>query len=233
MHARPSAMSPARRPRAAVLWTGGKDSCLAWLRVRERLDVACFATFVPVPARPFRAHPLEVMRAQAAAAGVPHRELPAGEPVAESYERRIEELAAEGIEVLVTGDLDRVAGHPNWIVERAAGRARVERPLWDADREAVLRELLERRVRAVISLAPAGGVAAPFVGRELDAALVDELLALHGSGGFDACGENGEYHTCVVDAPGFARPVELANARVVEDGDYVRLALPAHDDAPS
>ena len=210
---------------AAILWTGGKDSCLAWLAVRERLDVRCLATFVPDPPRPFRAHPLETMRAQAAALGLPHRELPVGEPYEASYEAGIDALAADGTRVLVTGDIDRVDGHPNWIVERARDHVAVERPLWELDREAVLRRLLAERLRVVITLARTDSPAAAFVGREFDAALVDELLALHGRDGFDACGENGEYHTCVLDAPGFARPLELTDTRVVDDGAFRRLVI--------
>ena len=229
----PDAALPVDAPAGAVLWTGGKDSCLALLRVRERLDLRCLATFVPDPPRPFRAHPLATMRAQAAALALPHRLLPVREPFAATYEAGIDALAAEGIEVLVTGDLDRVAGHPSWIVERAAGRAAVERPLWEEDRAAVLRELVERGVRAVITLAPAGGVGAEYVGRALDAALVEELIARHGeepAGGgppFDACGENGEYHTCVLDAPGFARPLALVDPRAETRGEYRQLVFAA------
>lgn len=212
---------------AAILWTGGKDSCLAWLAVRDRLDVRCLATFVPDPPRPFRAHPLETMRAQAAALGLPHRTLPVAEPFAESYERGIDVLAAEGIEVLVTGDIDSVCGQPNWMVERARGRVVVERPLWELDRGAVLQRLLDHRLRVVCTLAREDSVAASIVGREFDPALVAELMAWHGRDGFDACGENGEYHTCVLDAPDFAQPLELDHARVMRDGEFRRLTFDA------
>lgn len=201
-----------------VLWTGGKDSMMAMLAARERLHIACLATFVPKPARPFRAHPVETMKAQAAALGLEHRVLPVGEPLAESYERAIDSLAAEGIDTLVTGDMDRVAGHDNWIVERARDVVAVERPLWQVDRIAALRELLRRGVRAVCTLSYDNVFSEPLVGRELDEELVGQLIERHGVDGFDACGENGEYHTCVIAGPGFERPLEFVNARV-EPGD--------------
>ena len=59
--------------RAAVLWTGGKDSVMAWLDARQRLCVDRLVTFVPEPRRPFLAHPIEVMAAQAEALGIRHQ----------------------------------------------------------------------------------------------------------------------------------------------------------------
>ena len=44
-----------------------------------------------------------------------------------------------------------------------------------------------------------------LLGRTLDAPLIREIERL----GADACGENGEYHTVLVDGPDFARPLRL------------------------
>ena len=208
---------------ACILWTGGKDSMMALVETRERHHVACLATFVPDPPRPFRAHPLETMRAQAESLGLEHRTLPVAEPLLEGYERAIDELAGSGIDVLVTGDMDRVAGHDNWIVERARDVVEVERPLWHADRVAMLRKLQAREIRAVCTLCKDAAFDEPIAGRELDAALLEELIARHGIDGFDACGENGEFHTCVLDGPGFRHPLELIEPRTVHTGEFHSL----------
>jgi len=213
--------------RAAILWTGGKDSVLAWLAVREELDVRLFATFVPEPAKPFLAHPLPLIRAQAASVGLPHRSLSIREPWKESYEDAIGELAAEGIEVLVTGDMDRVDGHDNWIVERARGRVEVTRPLWQAERGDVLRKLLDHGMDVRCTLARRDAFDASIVGRRFDVQLIEELMARQGIDGFDACGENGEYHTCVLNAPGFERAVTLTGERVERTGDFEHLVFDA------
>ena len=210
---------------AAILWTGGKDSTLAWLRVREELDVRELVTFVPEPRRPFLAHPLECARAQARAIDIPHTELVVREPYESGYEEAIETLAERGIEVLVTGDMDRVHGHDSWIVERARGRAEVLRPLWQADRIEVLRELALHDVQAVCTLARNDTMARELVGKVLDTAVLENLVAEHGRDGFDACGENGEFHTCVLWAPGFRQRLELAT-RGTEDLDWAtRLVI--------
>ena len=59
---------------------------------------------------------------------------------------------------------------------------------------------------------------ASFLGRELTQALVTDLEAA----GADACGEAGEYHTMVTEAPLFTRPVPLAwDGRVWRDGHWI------------
>ncbi|MEL6428130.1 MAG: hypothetical protein AAFP22_13615 [Planctomycetota bacterium] len=210
---------------AAVLWTGGKDSCLAVLDVVERMNVTRLVTFAPDPPRPFLAHPLETMAAQAAALGIEHTIARLAGPLLEAYERAIDALVDEGVEVLVTGDMDRVAGHDNWIEERARGLVEVERPLWHADRIGVLRRLSKLGLDVVCTLARKDAFEESIVGRRFDAALIEELTARHGVDGFDACGENGEYHTCVLDAPGFAAPLRLEGTRLVETDEFLHLAF--------
>ena len=71
--------------KAAVLWTGGKDSCLALYRAREAgFQIACLCTFVP-KAQDFRAHSIDRMKEQAIAIGLPIHFLTVVEPYRESY----------------------------------------------------------------------------------------------------------------------------------------------------
>ncbi len=52
-------------------------------------------------------------------------------------------------------------------------------------------------------------LAPEWAGRILDATTLSELQQLAEREGFDACGEQGEYHTMVTDGPGFAAPLGL------------------------
>jgi diphthamide synthase (EF-2-diphthine--ammonia ligase) len=53
--------------------------------------------------------------------------------------------------------------------------------------------------------------------------LLDSLPA-----GADACGENGEFHTFVYDAPVFSRPIAIRGGEVVaRDGFVFADVLPA------
>ena len=113
---------------------------------------------------------------------------------------------------MVTGDIDSVGGAPNWIRERCRPLGlTVHTPLWQLSREALLADLLARGIVAHLSCVDTRVLASEWVGRTLDAATLAELQQLATSQGFDACGEQGEYHTMVTDGPGFAAPLALGH----------------------
>lgn len=196
---------------AAVLWTGGKDSALALYEAgRNGCRVRCLATFAP-PQPDFKAHPLTVIRLQAQALGLPHHVLPVTAPFAAGYETALRKLRDEfGVGCAITGDIDEIDGKPNWIGERCrAVGMRVHLPLWGRERELLLEQLLERGFRTRISCVDMRRLDASWVGRELDGSSIAELRAVHARTGIDLCGEEGEYHTLIVDGPSFARLVEI------------------------
>jgi diphthine-ammonia ligase len=219
----PSAPLPRRRsspaprgPLAAVLWTGGKDCALALHESVERgLDVRLLATFVPTTGE-FCAHPIALARLQAKAMGIEYRTLPVDRPYRCGYERQILRLREEGFETLVTGDIGRVGGRANWIRERARPAGlRVATPLWGRDRADVLSSLARRRISAIVSYVREPGLPPEWLGRRLDPAACDALVARGGAREFDACGEQGEYHSIVLDAPMFSRRVDVRCGPVV------------------
>ena len=204
MHSRPST--------AAVLWTGGKDSSLALHEAREKgMHIRCLVTFVP--RNPvFLAHPLRFMEQQALAAGLPHVRLIVNEPFKLGYVAAIRSLKRDGIGTLVTGDIAEVAGHSNWIGEcvRHVGM-RVVRPLWGREREELLQRLLALRFRLVFSCVKMQWLPEDWLGRELDYDAIEELRAIRRRNGLDLCGENGEYHTLVTDAPFLRKCVRIVS----------------------
>ncbi len=55
-----------------------------------------------------------------------------------------------------------------------------------------------------------------FIGQLITPALVDELEAM----GIDACGENGEYHTLVLDCPLFSSAISATVTEKLKHEDY-------------
>jgi uncharacterized protein (TIGR00290 family) len=209
---------------AAVLWTGGKDCSLALHEARAAgLQIRGLVTFTPREPK-FLAHPLEVLLTQARALDLPHRCCVIEEPFREGYERALRRLRDEGLRVLVTGDIAEVAGHPNWVRELAEPLGlRVSTPLWGRPRAELLASLRAQRFRVVVSCVDTRRLPASWVGRELDDEAIAELHALQASQGVDACGENGEYHSLVLDAPGFRRAVDLGAFAVEHREPFAHL----------
>jgi len=218
---------------AAVLWTGGKDSAVALAEAAGRFDALRLVTFVPADGADFKAHPLALIEAQAAALPWPHTRAAVRAPYAEGYRAAIAALADEGVGTLVTGDIAEVDGHSNWIAERAAGLCEVWHPLWGVERVAHLERLLRDGYEVLVSLAKRSHRDGALAGRRLDAALLAELRADAAAGLLDPCGENGEYHTWVLDGPHFTRRL-LPRLGAPELTDaWRRVVLESVDLAPS
>ena len=71
-------------------------------------------------------------------------------------------------------------------------------------------------VRAVLTCVDPSQAPAALAGRWYDDRLLHELPAT-----VDPCGERGEFHTFVVDAPGFAHALDVEVGQVVERDGFV------------
>ncbi len=205
--------------KAAVLWTGGKDSALALQVSLNVYDVRRLVCFVPADDRQFYAHPTPLMELQARKIGIPIEFMPIAEPYRPSYRQQIRVIRDSGIEILITGDISTVDGMPNWIDGVSTNLVGVYKPLWELDRHAILDTLISERFEIICSLAYKKFFQSTIVGRYLDSELISELKQLP----IDPCGEQGEYHTWVLDAPFFKAPVQLESARVVDATKYCYL----------
>ncbi|WKA58982.1 diphthine--ammonia ligase [Planococcus shenhongbingii] len=201
-------------------WSGGKDSALAYYRavMDGHVPVALFTMFEEDGSKS-RSHglPLEVMEAQAVRMGLP---LMIGKASWAEYEKEfIEHLKifkAQGIEMGVYGDID-LEDHLLWIqkVSAEAGME-VNHPLWQEPRKDLLKELIEEGFKAVITVVDTTRLDEVFLGRAFTHELIEELEAL----GIDACGEEGEFHTIIIDGPIFIEPVPVEFGKKLEAGHY-------------
>lgn len=190
--------------------------------------VGRLVTFAP-PEPAFLAHPLAVIKQQAAAMALPHDVFTVREPYEAGYEAALRRLHEEvGIDCVITGDIAQVGGRPNWIRERARPVGmQVHTPLWGRAREVLLRQLLERGFRVLVSCVDTRRLDATWVGRELDDEAVAALCESGRRSGVDPCGENGEYHTLVFDGPPFRRALALPSFSVATQGSLAHVIIQA------
>lgn len=194
-----------------VSWSGGKDSCLAMMRLmNDRGKPARLLTMLDETGKRSRGHHLrvELLGAQADALGVP---LEVREASWQDYEGlfvdALGQLRAEGFAEGVFGDID-LAEHRDWVERVCAETGTVaHEPLWLQGRMELLEEFLDSGYTALLVAVKEGALHPDLLGRTLDCDLVEEFVAA----GIDASGELGEYHTLVVDGPGFSRRIELVD----------------------
>jgi len=188
--------------------------------------VRCLVTFAP-PDPAFLAHPLDFMKMQARSLALPHHVLPVSAPFERSYEAGLRRLRDDmGIDGVVTGDIAEVDGQPNWIRERSRPVGiSVHTPLWGRDRNTLLRQLLDRGFKARFSCVKKRWLDEGWVGRELNDPAVAELRVIRDQTGLDLCGEEGEYHTLVVDGPRFTRGIDILSfsRRVTDAMAYMEI----------
>ena len=204
-------------------WSGGKDSALAYYRavVAGNVPVALFTMFELDGVRS-RSHglPLEVMEAQAERMGLP---LVIGKADWAGYEeefiRQLKNFKAQGIDMGVYGDID-LEGHLHWVLKVSA-KADMEasHPLWQEPRKELLLELVRAGFKAVITVVDTTRMDAAFLGREFTEELIGELETI----GIDPCGEEGEFHTVVIDGPIFVEAVPVEFGDKVINGNYHML----------
>jgi len=192
--------------KAAISWSAGKDSCLAWLRACEQgLAVTTFLTMCDADgASKSHALPPELIAAQVRAIGGEWRAAAAGPgEYAQVFDAQLRD---QGHTHMVFGDIDLQA-HRDWLAP-ACARAGLQPvfPLWGEARAALAQEILARGIRARVVCVDTRWLDASYCGADYDAALLARLPA-----GVCPCGEDGEFHTFVFDAPGFAQPLAIVN----------------------
>lgn len=212
--------------RYAMLWSGGKDSCLAlWKAGRLGLRVPCLVNFFDQPSGRVRFHAVrrELIAAQAEALGLELRQLPTfPETYGAVFVEALAELADRGFAGVVGGDI-HLADVRGWVEERAgqAGLRLVE-PLWQQDGEALLRELVDAGFQAVVTCTDGDRLDSSWLGRALDAAFISDILKLPA---VDPCGEHGEFHSFAFAGPLFRHAVAWRPGQRLKDGRFTQLDL--------
>jgi diphthine-ammonia ligase len=212
------------RPKAAVSWSGGKDSCAAFERSRDAYDIVAALTMVDESGARSRSHGIrvELLRAQSDALGLRHVMRSCDWS---SYEREFEnglrELAADGVTHVIYGDIV-YPEHRAW-AERLSERAGVVavEPLFGIPTSEVAASFVRSGARATIVAANAALLDASWLGTELSDEAIGRLVAL----GVDPCGENGEYHTFVTHSASFAQAVPVSLGEVVQVRGYWAVEL--------
>jgi uncharacterized protein (TIGR00290 family) len=83
-------------------------------------------------------------------------------------------------------------------------------PLWKRDTTELVKEVEDAGIEAMLVCVNEKFLGKEFLGRKVDRHLLNDLPA-----GVDPCGENGEFHTFVYNAPFFKSPIPIALGEVV------------------
>jgi diphthine-ammonia ligase len=211
-------------PRAAVSWSGGKDSLAAVAATRGDLDLVYALTMFDESGGRSRSHGLrpELVAAQAERLGL--RSLTprcSWSTYNDAFTAALRSLAADGITHVVFGDLV-YPEHREWAESRCAeaGMTAVE-PLFGIGTSTLFDAFVASGATALMVTVREPWLDETWLGRPLSAAMKHFFTER----GIDPCGERGEYHTAVVDSPLFSRPVIVSHGERVRRGECLALDL--------
>ncbi len=209
------------KPKAAVSWSGGKDSYLALHRALRPFNVQALLTMFTEDGTRSRSHGLrpEVVSRQAELLGL---RLLSGQGSWQTYEREFKrllgELVGDGFSHVIFGDIF-LDEHKAWVegVCRECGLEAVE-PLWGEPTPSLFGEFLATGAEAQIVATKAALLDQKWLGERLR----EDMLSSFESLGVDACGERGEYHTLVFGSPRMSSRLELQEiGRLMHDGYWM------------
>ena len=204
-------MESGKKAKVVMNWSSGKDSALALAMMLQHpnFEVAALLTTLSADYNRIFMHGVReaLLDAQAAAIGIPIMKaaLPAW-PDNSKYEAKMAEvmaaLKAVGVTHSVFGDLflEELKTYREAQLEKAGLSGLF--PLWKIPTHEIIDLLDAQGIEAVTVCVDANVLDASFLGKRVDRAFVASLPP-----NVDPCGENGEFHTFVYNAPYFSAPV--------------------------
>ncbi len=209
---------------AAVLFTGGKDSCLALLLAKKRgYNIKYLLTILPNLYDSYMYHKpsLSLLKMQAKMLGI---------PLITQNSKSIKEKEVNDLEKL----LKRVKGKIDFIVTGGVASkyqaTRIEKttkklgfklinPLWNLGAEKVWKECLKNDFDIILTKICCEGLGKEWLGKIINKKLFDELVKRSKKYGFNLEGEGGEFETSVLRMSLFKNRIKI-ESEIKSEGDY-------------
>lgn len=211
---------PAGEAIAVVSWTGGKDGCLAAYRAMEAgTKVGYLLSFWNMGREGAHEVKAALLAAQAESMGLSliRTGFFSYEEEFKRVVRQLDEAERGRGRRIGTAIFGHIKTH-DALVLRISADLGIEpmMPIWMMDSEEVIGELLASGFEAAIVAVRSDLLGDEWLGRRIDESFVSELKALDPS--IDPCGENGEFHTLVLDGPIFEKRLRIEEAEAVSRG---------------
>ncbi len=209
----------------ALSWSSGKDSAwaLGVLRNMPGIEVVALITTFNSHADRVAMHAVrrELAEAQAERVSLPlwpvHLSWPCSNDIYENLMKSVWTRALDAqVSAIAFGDL--FLRDIRAYRERQLEGTGLEPlfPLWDLPTGELAQEMLRGGLKAKITCIDPSKLHRSFAGRDFDREFVSDLPP-----GADPCGENGEFHSFVHDAPVFSAPLEIETGEIVERDGFV------------
>jgi ABC transporter with metal-binding/Fe-S-binding domain ATP-binding protein len=213
-----------KKKNAAVLFTGGKDSCLALLKAKQKdFNINYLLTILPSSYDSYMYHKpsFSLLKMQAKMLGI---------PLIIQKSRSIKEKEVEDLEKLLKKVVDKVDFIITGGVASKYQATRIEKitnklgfklfnPLWNLNPEKVWKECLDNNFEIILTKICCEGLSKNWLGKIIDEKIFDDLIKKCKKYGFSLEFEGGDAETTVLFMPLFKKKIKI-ESKIKSEGDY-------------
>lgn len=206
-----------------VLFSGGKDSCLALHKAKKEHEIRYLLNVIPVNPDSFMFHKPypKLLRKQAEMLDI---ELITVESKGEK-EKELEDLkkliekVKEKVEGIVVGGI--ASSYQGKRIKKICEELGLDfvAPLWDYDSEDIWRELLDNGFKVILTKISCEGIGKEWLGRIIDEKRFEELRKLSEKHKFRVDFEGGEAESAVLGMPEFKKDIKI-KFDIKDEGEY-------------
>ncbi len=217
--------------KAAVLFSGGKDSTMAiYKAIEEGHSVEYLVSMISDNPESYMFHVpnIHITELSSEAMGIPlikakthgvkEREL-------EDLKVVLNDLKNKGVEAIYAGAL--ASEYQKSRIDQLCkdiGLAS-KAPLWHVDPKEYMEEIINLGFEVIITSVSAEGLDKSWLGRKIDSKLLDEIITLNSKYGMHMAFEGGEAETLVLDCPIFKKHIKILESSNVWDRDNGYLLI--------
>lgn len=213
------------KKKALMSWSSGKDSAWALYRLQQDPDIEVVGLFCTVNQEFNRISMhgirIELLQAQATSINLPLEIIEIPYPCSNvEYERImgefVERAKQNNIEHFAFGDLF-LEDIRHYREEKLKDSGIIPIfPLWGIPTDQLAQEMIAQGLKTMIICIDSKRTPQEFVGQEFNEHFLETLPE-----NIDPCGENGEFHTFVFDAPMFQQPIEIISGELFERDGFI------------
>jgi len=203
--------------KTAVLFSGGKDSCLALKYALKSSDVVCLITIISENPASYMFHTpnIDLAEKQAETIGLPiiaQKTKGIKEDELKDLEKAIKEAKKKyDIEALFTGAV--ASNYQASRIQKICSNLNIKciNPLWGKDQIEILEDVIKNKFEVMVIGVFALGMGR-FLGRKIDKKFIEDIKDLHDKYRVNPAGEGGEFESFVLDAPFFKKKIIIKSS---------------------
>ena len=207
------------KEKVVLNWSSGKDAALAfyYLQQSDSFCVSGLLTSISEKYKRVSMHGVSerILERQARHIGIPLKKIYLPEEAdMVTYNKimseAVNDIKQKGITSMAFGDIFLEDLRKYREDQLAAAGMKALFPLWKKSTADLVREIEDSGIKAMIVCVDEAALGKEFLGKYVGRSLLQSLPET-----VDPCGENGEFHTLVIDAPYFNSPLSLAKGAIV------------------